>query len=73
MSNDLNKQVLAGILMLCTVFIFTVLAFVDISSGVKDTLLVGFTFVLTKFGTMVDYFFGSSESSSVKTKMMETK
>ena len=73
MSNELNKQILAGILMACTVFIFTVLAFVEVPSAVKDTLLVGFTFVLTKFGTMVDYFFGSSEGSSMKTKIMESK
>ena len=73
MSNDTNKQVLAGLLMACTVFLFALLAFVEVPTGVRDTLLIGFTLVLAKFGTMVDYFFGSSEGSKEKTKLLGDK
>ena len=71
MSNDTNKQVLAGLLMACTVAIFALLTFVDVPTGVRNTLLIGFTLVLAKFGTMVDYFFGSSEGSKEKTRLID--
>lgn len=70
MSSDVGRYVLAGVVAIAAVGCFLVLVFVDPPQAVRDTVLVVFTWIMAKFQTVVDYYFGSSEGSKEKTKML---
>ena len=50
---------------------FILLLSYEVPLGIKDSLLVAFGMFITKFGTVVDYFFGSSESSKRKSERLK--
>lgn len=68
--SDWGRYVLAGVVAVAAVGCFLVLVFVDPPQAVRDTVLVGFTWIMAKFQTVIDYYFGSSESSKEKTKLL---
>ena len=68
--SDWGRYVLAAVVAIAAIGCFLVLVFVDPPQAVRDTVLVGFTWIMAKFQTVVDYYFGSSESSKDKTKLL---
>ena len=69
-ASDWGRYVLAGVVAIAAVGCFLVLVFVDPPQAVRDTVLVGFTWIMAKFQTVIDYYFGSSEGSKEKTKLL---
>jgi len=70
MNQDLNRYILAWFLGAGFFAMIMVLIFVDIKDGSKEivyTLLGSFG---TAFGMAINYFFGSSEGSKDKTKLL---
>lgn len=73
MNQDLNRYILAWFLGAGFFVMIVVLIFVDIKEGSKEivyTLLGSFG---TAFGMAMSYFFGSSEGSKEKTKLLGDK
>ena len=70
MQTEANKQVIAYVVIFCAVTLFVLLLVVEVPKEVRDTLLISFGVFIAKFQTVVDYFFGSSEGSREKTKMI---
>ena len=71
MSQDNNRYILAWFLGAGFFTLIMVLIFVDIKEGSKEivyTLLGSFG---TAFGMAINYFFGSSEGSKEKTKLLK--
>ena len=70
MSQDTNRYILAWFLGAGFFILITLLIFVDIKEGSKEivyTLLGSFG---TAFGMAINYFFGSSEGSKDKTRLL---
>jgi hypothetical protein len=72
---DWNKTGLAWITVLGVFVIFAVLLHttLDKNSGAYEMLYMGFGALLTRMGTIYDYFFGSSHGSEVKTDLLSKK
>lgn len=71
MTQDLNRYILAWFLGTGFFALIVILVFFDIKEGSKEivyTLLGSFG---TAFGMAMNYFFGSSEGSKEKTKMLK--
>jgi hypothetical protein len=71
MDKELFKMVLAFSVIISALSLFIVLLFVDVPTTIKDPLMVSFGVFIAKFQTVIDYFFGSSEGSNEKTKMLK--
>ena len=75
MTMEQNRQAIAFAVILCALVLFILLLILEVPTGIKDPLMIAFGMFITKFGTVVDYFFGSSERSSEgskeKTKMLK--
>ena len=73
MDNDRNRYILAWFLGAGLFLLIVLLVFFDINNGSKEivyTLLGRFS---TAFTMTINYFFGSSEGSKEKTKIMQGK
>jgi hypothetical protein len=69
-TKDLHSYLLS-LLIVVGFFILTyTLFFVELSAGSRDTALVLLGVFGSGFGAVINYFFGSSEGSKEKTKMM---
>ena len=71
MTQDLNRYILAWFLGTGFFALIVILVFFDIKEGSKEivyTLLGSFG---TAFGMAMNYFFGSSEGSKEKTKLID--
>lgn len=73
MTMEQNRQSIAFVVILCAIILFVLLLLVDVPIGIKDPLMIAFGVFMAKFQTVVDYFFGSSEGSKEKTKMLGDK
>ena len=73
MTMEQNRQSIAFVVILCAIILFVLLLVVDVPIGIKDPLMIAFGVFMAKFQTVVDYFFGSSEGSKEKTKMLGDK
>ena len=73
MSKDLSRYILGLVIVVCAVALFVLLLLVDVPLNIKDPLMIAFGIFTAKFQTVVDYFFGSSEGSRDKTKMLDKK
>ena len=73
MTTEQNRQSIAFVVILCAIILFVLLLVVDVPIGIKDPLMIAFGVFMAKFQTVVDYFFGSSEGSKEKTKMLGDK
>ena len=71
MSMEQNKQAIAFIVIACAIFLFILLLLVEVPQSIKDPLMIAFGVFMAKFQTVVDYFFGSSEGSKEKTKLLK--
>ena len=71
MTMEQNRQSIAFVVILCAIILFVLLLVVDVPIGIKDPLMIAFGVFMAKFQTVVDYFFGSSEGSKEKTKMLK--
>ena len=67
--SDWGRYVLAGVVAVAAIGCFLVLVFIDPPQAVRDTVLVGFTWIMAKFQTVVDYYFGNSENNKSITKL----
>lgn len=73
MTTEQNRQAIAFIVIACAVVLFVLLLIVEVPQGIKDPLMIAFGAFMAKFQTVVDYFFGSSEGSKEKTKLLQDK
>ena len=73
MTTEQNRQSIAFVVILCAIILFVLLLVVDVPIGIKDPLMIAFGVFMAKFQTVVDYFFGSSEGSKEKTKLLQDK
>lgn len=73
MTMEQNRQAIAFAVILCALVLFVLLLVLEIPLSIKDPLMIAFGMFVTKFGTVVDYFFGSSEGSKEKTKLLGEK
>ena len=70
MTQDLNRYVLAWFLGAGFFVLILTLMFVDIKDGSKEIVLTLLGSFATAFGMAMSYFFGSSEGSKEKTKLL---
>jgi len=70
MTIEQNRQIIAFAVILCALVLFILLLVLEVPLSIKDPLMIAFGMFITKFGTVVDYFFGSSEGSKEKTKLL---
>ena len=70
---ELNRQDIAFSDIACAIVLFILLLVVEVPQSIKDPLMIAFGVFMAKFQTVVDYFFGSSEGSKEKTKMLGDK
>lgn len=73
MTIEQNRQFIAFMVILCAIVLFILLLLVEVPQGIKDPLMIAFGVFMAKFQTVVDYFFGSSEGSKEKTKILGDK
>ena len=66
-----NRQAIAFLVISFAIILFILLLVVEVPQGIKDPLMIAFGVFMAKFQTVVDYFFGSSEGSKEKTKMLK--
>ena len=66
-----NRQAIAFSVIACAIVLFILLLVVEVPQSIKDPLMIAFGVFMAKFQTVVDYFFGSSEGSKEKTKMLK--
>jgi len=69
-NSDLQRLIVASLVILGTFGLFVLLMFLDLPQGSKEALIIAFTIVVAKFQTVIDYFFGSSDGSKEKTKLL---
>ena len=68
-----NKQAIAFLVIACAIVLLILLLVVEVPQSIKDPLMIAFVVFMAKFQTVVDYFFGSSEGSKEKTKLLGEK
>lgn len=68
---DWTPSVLAAVLSLGFFGMLTVLIFYGVDEIVKDIILMMLGVLASKWGSMIDYFFGSSAGSAKKTQILE--
>lgn len=68
-----SKYFMAGLVTVFTVGILYILLFVEMPQGSKDVLNVGLGVMLGIVKSTYDYLFGSSEGSTTKTGILESK
>ena len=73
MTMEQNRQAIAFLVIACAIILFVLLLLVHVPIGIKDPVMIAFGVFMAKFQTVVDYFFGSSEGSKEKTKMLGDK
>ena len=71
MTMEQNRQALAFVVILSALSLFVLLLLVEVPLSIKDPLMIAFGMFITKFVTVVDYFYGSSEGSKEKTKLLK--
>ena len=71
MTIEQNRQALAFVVILSALSLFVLLLLVEVPLSIKDPLMIAFGMFITKFVTVVDYFYGSSEGSKEKTKLLK--
>ena len=73
MTMEQNRQAIAFSVIACAILLFVLLLIVEVPQSIKDPLMIAFGVFMAKFQTVVDYFFGSSEGSKEKTKLLQDK
>ena len=71
MTMEQNRQAIAFLVIAFAIILFILLLVVEVPQSIKDPLMIAFGVFMAKFQTVVDYFFGSSEGSKEKTKMLK--
>ena len=71
MTMEQNRQAIAFSVIACAIILFVLLLIVEVPQGIKDPLMIAFGVFMAKFQTVIDYFFGSSDGSKEKTKMLK--
>ena len=71
MTMEQNRQAIAFLVIAFAIILFILLLVVEVPQSIKDPLMIAFGVFMAKFQTVVDYFFGSSEGSNEKTKMLK--
>lgn len=64
MTMEQNRQAIAFAVIVCAVLLFILLMVWEVPTGIKDPLMIAFGMFITKFGTVVDYFFGGAEDKN---------
>lgn len=70
MKNDWFQYFLSIVIVAFACSLVVVLLWIPFPNGNRDILTIAVGAVLAKFGSVVDYFFGSSKGSADKTKIM---